>query len=231
MRTVWFHQGGQIMPQLASTLSSLIFKENPYRGFDPSPFALDLQGGGGDPIITRLVESTGAKLIIEVGSWKGSSAIQMAEALRTGEVDGVVVCVDTWLGGLEHMMDYPGWEIRPYYRNGYPTLYHQFLANVVHRNCQDFIVPFPNTSLIGARWFVRQKLQADLIYVDGSHDEDDVYADLTNYWKILRPGGVMFGDDWNTTWYGVVCAVNRFVRERELDLRFAPNRWIIRRPD
>jgi len=224
------NSGSISMPKLAASLLALIHPVNPYDAFDPSPYPVDLQGGGGDPVITRLVESTGARLIVEVGSWKGSSAIQMAESLRTARVDGAVVCVDTWLGGLEHMLDYPGWEIRPYYRNGYPTLYHQFLANVMHRGCQDFIVPFPNTSLIGARWFLRQKIQADLIYIDGSHEEDDVYADLSSYWKVLRPGGVLFGDDWNTTWYGVVCAVNRFARERDLELRFSPNHWILQRP-
>ena len=98
------------------------------------------------------------------------------------------------------------------------------------RGCQDYIVPFPNTSLIGARWFAKQKLQADVIYVDGSHEEDDVYLDLKSYWPILRPGGVLFGDDWNTTWYGVICAVNRFARERSLEIHHTPNRWILHKP-
>ncbi len=218
------------MPQLATTIRALIHKRNPYEGFDPTPFPLDLQGGGGDPVISQVVESTGARLVIEVGSWKGSSAIQMAETLRNRQVDGVVVCVDTWLGGLEHMMDYPGWELHPYYRNGYPMLFYQFLANVMNRGCQDHIVPFPNTSLIGARWFAKQKIQADVIYVDGSHEEDDVYLDLKSYWPILRPGGVLFGDDWNTTWYGVICAVNRFAREYSLEIHHAPNRWILYKP-
>jgi NAD(P)-dependent dehydrogenase (short-subunit alcohol dehydrogenase family) len=40
----------------------------------------------------------------------------------------------------------------------------------------------------------------DLIYVDGSHDYDDVAADLAAYRPLVRPGGVMFGDDYCGSW-------------------------------
>ena len=67
-------------------------------------------------------------------------------------------------------------------------LYYQFLANICHKGVQDWIVPIPTTSTIGARWLEYHKLQADLVYVDASHDEDDVYDDLKNYWKVLKNG-------------------------------------------
>jgi len=51
------------------------------------------------------------------------------------------------------------------------------------------------SSLIAARWFAAAGFQADLVYLDASHDADDVYADIKAWWSNLRPGGVLFGDD------------------------------------
>jgi len=74
------------------------------------------------------------------------------------------------------------------------------------------------------------QLQADMVYLDGSHDEEDVYQDLAHYWKVLRPGGLCFGDDWEAFWYGVICGVNRFVKENELNLQVAGTKWFLRKP-
>ena len=122
------------------------------------------------------------------------------------------------------------WSIRPYLKNGYPALYYQFLANVMHQDMQDYIVPLPNTSATAARWLKKQNLAADIIYIDGSHEEDDVYADLKAYWDVLRKGGVICGDDWYAEWYGVICGVNRFARERDLKFQIADRTWIFQKP-
>jgi hypothetical protein len=121
------------------------------------------------------------------------------------------------------------WDIRPYLKNGYPALYQQFLANVLHRGCADMIVPVPNTSAITARLLHRRGVVADLVYIDGSHDEEDVYQDLSAYWNLLRPGGVLCGDDWHAFWYGVICAVNRFAREHELPVQVTGQKWLLRK--
>src|SRR5262249_37008118 len=145
--------------------------------------------------------------------------------------DAAVICVDTWLGSIEHWQGcVRGWDIRPYLKHGYPALYYQFLANVLHSKCEDLIVPVPNTSTNAARWLHRQQVTADLVYIDGSHEEDDVYQDLCNYWKLLRPGGVLVGDDWHAFWFGVICAVNRFVRERDLPLQVVGQKWLLQKP-
>ena len=60
---------------------------------------------------------------------------------------------------------------------------------------------------------------ADLIEIDAGHDDDVVYQDLSHYWKLLRRGCIMFGDDWHANWPGGIMGVNRFVKERELQLQ------------
>ena len=123
----------------------------------------------------------------------------------------------------------PGWDIDKYFKHGYSTLYYQFLANICHKGVQDYIVPIPTSSTIGARWLEYHKLQADLIYVDASHEEDDVYDDCKNYWKSLKNGAFMCGDDWCTSWHGVICAVNRFSREKQLNLQIGGNTWVMQK--
>ena len=62
-------------------------------------------------------------------------------------------------------------------------------------NLQKFIAPFPTTSAIAARYFRDLGIKSDLIYIDGSHDYDDVLADLQDYYKLLSSKGWMFGHD------------------------------------
>ena len=179
-------------------------------------------------------EAAQPELIIEVGTWKGASACYWASLLRERNVNGAVICVDTWLGGLEHLRretgHSPQWELDPYRKHGYPTLYYQFLANVMHEGLQDYIVPLPNTSAIAARWLAAQGLIAHLIYIDASHDEEDVYADLIAYWKLLSPGGVMCGDDWHPNWPGVVNSVKRFATEQGLAIQTDRLTWATQKP-
>ena len=206
------------------------------------PPAIDLQGWNHDhPIFDRLVLETQPRVIIEVGSWKGCSAMHLAVASSTvtelDQVSGVAVlspsklyCVDTWLGGIDHLLSDKPQDDLLRDAHGSPQLYHQFLRNFV--DVPEFtprIYPVQNTSINGARLLAQQRTIAELIYIDGSHEYQDVYADLCAYVQILAPGGVMFGDDFRT-FPGVFAAVLRFAHEyafkvEEVDRNF----WILRR--
>lgn len=220
---------------LAEGLKQNIHHCDPYEGFDWQSYPDDLTGGEIYPIWEQINEAIQPHLAIEVGSWKGKSAIHLAGLMRKHwGSDCAVVCVDTWLGSDPvhqwRNRDDPTWGMGSRYLHGYPTMYFQFLANVCRQGHQDIIVPFPNTSNVAAAWFAQVALQADLIYIDGCHNEEEVYLDLCHYWPVLRPGGVMFGDDFDAGWYGVICAVNRFAREKNLQLMLAQgNKWVIQK--
>ena len=71
--------------------------------------------------------------------------------------------------------------------------------------------------------------QADAIYIDGAHEREAVLADLRAYWPLLRPRGVLFGDDF--LWSSVSHDVKRFTEERNLDLvNLDGNTWAIVKP-
>jgi hypothetical protein len=197
-----------------------------YHNLDLLPY--DCQGWNGDSqIFSKLISELKPKLIIEVGSWKGQSAITMAKKIRELQLNCKIFCVDTWLGALEfwdHLRETP--ERNLLQKNGYPQVYYQFLSNVVHENMQDIIVPFPNTSSIASRYFKNQKITADLIYIDASHDEEDVYLDIQNYIGLLSPNGIIFGDDY-ASWISVKKAVDKFCKENNKRLETSGVHWKI----
>ena len=194
----------------------------------------DFQGWNGDsPVFGRLIGEVLPSVIIEVGSWKGQSAINMGGVVKALGLSCKIFCVDTWLGALEFWVgDLAGNRERDLgLKFGYPSVYYQFLSNVIHAGLQDVIVPFPNTSLIGARYFKSEGVVADLVYIDASHDFEDVLMDLYAYHPLVRSGGVMFGDDYTSAWPGVVRAVDEYARVKGLVLEVLDgNFWVIRIP-
>jgi len=213
-----------------ANLMDALHGRNVYDGFDYASRPEDLQGWGSDsPVFERLIARHRPKFIIEVGSWKGGSAISMADALKR-QGGGVILCIDTWLGALEFWSNKadPNRFQALECQHGYPSVYYRFLANVCHRGHQDTIVPFPLHSSSAALWLMRHNLQADLCYLDGSHEEEDVYQDLLDYSQLVRPGGILFGDDWN--WSGVQAAVKRFASEQKLEIEQDEDKWVLRIP-
>src|SRR5262249_40567279 len=99
---------------------------------------------------------------------------------------------------------------------GRPLVYEQFLANVILSSCTDLIVPFPIDSVTGSMFAVEKNLQADAIYIDAGHDYNHAMTDIRCWWPIVRPGGVMFGDDYHIHWHGVVRAVHDFAESQKL---------------
>ena len=63
----------------------------------------------------------------------------------------------------------------------------------------------------------------DWIYIDGSHAYEQVLIDLENALKIMKPGGLILGDDykWGERFGkpGVTKAVNEFVSKHKLKIK------------
>ncbi len=208
---------------------STFHRTSPYEGFDHGKYPLDISGWNFEmPTFERLMKEVRPSLVVEVGTWKGGSAIRMANLSRELGLDTKVLCIDTWLGSGEFW----NYQNDPDRYNslqlccGYPQVYYQFLANVVKSHLTGVIIPLPITSAIGARLLADREVQADLIYIDGSHDYEDVLADIKAYYPLVRPGGVLFGDDMVECWPGV----ERAVRESKLPYEVDGGFWIVRKP-
>lgn len=181
-------------------------------GFTSFIYPDDRHGWGSDSLVFRdLIMRLRPELIIEVGTWKGASAIHMADICAELDLPTKILCIDTWLGAAEFWTDLDDPDryqsLKRIY--GYPSVYYQFVSNVKRAEHEDRILAFPQTSLIAGRLLKSWGVQADLIYLDASHDYDDVFADMRVYWPLVRKGGVLFGDDY-TTWADVKRAADAF---------------------
>ena len=63
-----------------------------------------------------------------------------------------------------------------------------------------------------------KKFEADFIYIDASHEYEDVKRDIKLYENLLSPGGYLFGHDFLPRWPGVVKAVLEFAVENHFTL-------------
>ncbi|KAL0363024.1 UNVERIFIED_CONTAM: hypothetical protein Scaly_1257600 [Sesamum calycinum] len=177
--------------------------------------------GSQAPVFEHLILQAQPKIIIEVGTFLGASATHMAGLVRKLGLDAQILCID----------DFRGW---PGYNdgdkslkmvNGDSLLLYQFMQNVVKANATDYIMflPFSTSTALGGlcEWGV----YGDLVEVDAAHDFHSAWTDINNAYKILKPGGVLFGHDY--AWVGVRHAVHLFARLHGFRVRIDGEHWVL----
>ncbi|XP_028779801.1 uncharacterized protein LOC114736196 [Neltuma alba] len=168
--------------------------------------------GSKGAVFENLIRRVKPRTIIEVGTFLGASALHMAELTRRLGLQSQILCVDDfrgWAGFRERFKDIP-------MVNGDVMLYYQFMQNVVSSNATESIVPVPFSSGSALMKMCEMGVYGDLVEIDAGHDFYSAWSDINRGFRILRPGGVMFGHDYFTA------ADNRGVR-RAVDLFAALN--------
>ena len=188
--------------------------------------SLDLQGWRSvHPYLEEAVTDLRPGVVVEIGTWKGASALYLARTMAQQGVAGTVIAVDTWLGAVDHWADAALFaELAT--EHGFPSLYRTFLANVVREGMADRVVPLPLDSVNAAELLRLRGVSADVIHLDAGHEEASVAADLRAWWPILRPGGLLIADDYDRLggrFPGVTRAVDAFCAETGL-----PAPWSLR---
>lgn len=143
-------------------------------------------------LLAHLVGQPGV-LMAEIGSHEGRSACWFAEEILTGR-GAQLHCFDPW---------------------GTPGVLERFDANTDELQLSGRLVRIQGTVqvLAGAAE------PYDAIYVDGDHSLEGVRTDAELAWSRLKPGGVMFFDDYaNADYPGVRAAVDEFLERRGLEL-------------
>ncbi len=220
---------------LRTVRHALYGDEDIYAGFPLDDHPLDLHTWGGDnPIFGRLIAALRPERIVEVGTWKGASAITMARACRQHGVPcEEIVCIDSWLGSAGMLIRGSGEQTHPSAlavhlrrRHGYPRLYDDFLANVIHTGCQDLITPLAASTDVAAAVLATIGLPVDLIYLDANHSHASVTADLAAYWPLLNPGGVLLAHDYVPGHPGCLRAIDEFAERHGLT-RYVEGSWCL----
>lgn len=196
----------------------------------PFRYEKDLQGWGStSSVFSSVISELKPGLIVEVGTWKGASALHMASICRAQKLATEIVCIDTWLGNWQAWSRSEGVGSREDLKihNGLPRLYYQFMSNVVAMQMQDIITPLPLTGVAGAKLFKHMNIRPPVIYIDGDHEYESVIFDLSLWLDVLAPGGVIIGDDY--AWPGVRRAVTELLAKKDLDLQIIGEKFTLRR--
>jgi predicted O-methyltransferase YrrM len=154
---------------------------------------------------------------LEVGSFEGRSALWTLDNILQGR-GSEITCVDHWAQG-------------PWLQQS--AIETRFDENVLGRTNL--------RKLKGRSDVVLPRLPAlhfDGVYVDGSHEEDDVYRDARLCLPLLKPGAFMIFDDYEfegePSWvaepspprqFGVNAAVTRLLRELGDDVVVLHRDW------
>jgi len=136
---------------------------------------------------------------VELGAWKGKSSAFMAVEIANSGKKIEFYCVDHWLGSIEH-----------YDRNSHTyepeihRLYDIFIENM--EPVKDHYIPLRMSSLEASRKFEDKSL--DFVFIDASHEYEDVCMDIDTWKPKVKPGGFLCGHDYSDAFPGVKRAVN-----------------------
>ena len=129
-----------------------------------------------------------------------STAFLAVEAINSGK-DQRVVAIDMW---GDHLVVTSGET-----HDGEET-FQRFRENV--EPVADRIEIVRKSSLAAAASF--QDVSCDFVFIDASHDYEDVCEDLRAWYPKVKPGGILAGHDYH--WPEVHRAVKEFAREMQL---------------
>ncbi|CAI0387037.1 unnamed protein product [Linum tenue] len=205
---------------------------SPFDNFPPPHVAnslrhRSLKGWGSKGAVFRhLIEEVRPKIIIEVGTFLGASAVHMATLTRQlGLDDTLILCIDDFRGwpGFREQFQFIN------HINGDVMLLYQFMQNVVYSNVTDSVLPLPFSTGSTLSRLCQWGVTADLIEIDAGHEFNSAWSDINRAFRLLRPGGVMFGHDYFRMGdnRGVRRAVNLFAQIYGLRVQTDGEHWVI----
>ena len=137
------------------------------------------------------------KNIVEIGSFMGRSTRALADNAR-----GRVTAVDTWAGSDE--------EQHRKLLEGKPPdwLFEQFKANMA--GVDVLTLRYPSLEA-AALCVTTEGPPFDFIFIDASHDYENVKADIMAWGPLLKEGGTLAGHDFHSGAPGVIQAVDELL--------------------
>ena len=155
--------------------------------------------------------SDGANFV-EVGSFMGKSTSYMCVEIINSGKNIYFDCVDTWEGSIEHQeMD---------------IVKEKKLYDIFMKNMNEFlhvVNPIKMTSIDAANYYLDKSL--DFVFIDASHEEQDVKDDIDAWLPKIKDGGVLAGDDWGFP--GVDNAVKSRFNDTQYVIR--GRSWVVQR--
>jgi predicted O-methyltransferase YrrM len=138
--------------------------------------------------ILDLVDQHRPLVTVELGTWKGASAIALARLVRTW--GGVIYCIDTWAGQVNGS--------KAGTIPGKPAMLVECATNLLAAGVAPAVRLIPTrTDAAASLW----SIPIDFLYVDADHAKPSVRSDLDLWWPHLKVGGLVAGDDYDNPMY------------------------------
>ena len=130
---------------------------------------------------------------VEIGSWKGKSATYMAVEIANSQKNIDFCCIDTWQGSLELRQNIYVPE----------NLFEIFIKNT--NSVKDYFRYLKISSVEAAKYF--ENGSVDFVFIDASHEYQDVKDDILAWLPKLKKGGTLAGHDYDVVLFpGVIKA-------------------------
>jgi predicted O-methyltransferase YrrM len=144
----------------------------------------------------NIIQKFNDAIFVEIGVWKGKSAIYMAEKIKTSGKNIKFWAIDIFNGsGYEYDKDVlEGTLLEKYHINIEPV--------------KDFI-----ETLIGDSKELHEKFEnesIDFLFLDADHEYRAVKEDLRLWFPKIKKGGIIAGHDYNESSCGVRQAVDEY---------------------
>lgn len=183
--------------------------------------------------LVRQVAKDGMK-VVELGSYAGYSSIILGSIVK--EYNGHIWCIDRWTS-------YPDGDaiLDAVYNNN--NVYNIFETNLKEAGLSMTVTPI-RTNTVDALSKINNEL-FDFIFIDADHKYHAIIQDITNWYPLLKPNGIMCGHDYDKNYlykfenvekycevdfidamhYGVIRAVDEYFGDRA---KFLPERiWYV----
>jgi predicted O-methyltransferase YrrM len=157
-------------------------------------FYQDLEGWFGFEKFYNQIKFFDGMHIVEIGCWKGKSSSCMAVNIVNSGKKVIFDCIDTWKGSSEH-------------EEQGPELFEEFKKNM--EPVKNFYIAKQMTSVDAAKTYANNSL--DFVWIDASHNYDDVKNDILAWKPKVKIGGILGGDDYYKNWPGVIQAVDELI--------------------
>jgi predicted O-methyltransferase YrrM len=135
----------------------------------------------------------GKGVIVEIGSWKGKSAVCLALGSKAGS-NVMVYCVD------------PHQDTPTHKHFGVKRTYADFIENIKIAGVDDIVLPITKTSKEAAGAFNEP---IEFLFIDGEHDFESVKSDVELWFPKVIDGGIIAFHDYSAS--GVYKVIKKYV--------------------
>jgi len=145
-------------------------------------------------------------IFVELGVWKGQSAVCMAENIKKSNKRIKFYAIDPFTGEGEAYQGYKAVIEK--------TLFDEYMKNI--KPLKSYI-----KTLVGFSYEHYTKFKdrsIDFLFIDADHGYEAVKQDLTQWFPKIKIGGVIAGDDYMNKGLGVNKAVNDFFKYKQIPI-------------